>query len=115
MNLKKSLMSLGIASLITPQVFAYNIYNATGRGLNFIDNNPGGMETSIAVNSYASCNPKARGCYGNMEFRVYSSVGSQFLCAWSGKLAKGKGNYFLISPKSEPNTFGRCKIEYYHD
>lgn len=109
---KKLLCSLFMIPFLTSPIYAYNIYNQMPQSVYIKDTHMGGMRTSIAVNSYASCNPKAKGCYGNINFGVFNSQTNQFICSWSGEIGKGKGNYFVISPKSK-TIF--CNLEYYHD
>lgn len=119
MKIKQTLIIASVLSAISAQSFAYNIYNKTNHSVQVTDKSGfGGINVTMSPNGSASCNPRARGCYGKISFAVHSTqANGAVVCTWDGNLSNNRGNYFVIRPT--PNKVypepGSCNIEYYID
>lgn len=115
MKFKNFILPALLLSALSTQAYSYVVYNRMPVSVHVNDMNFGGMEVTIPINSSAPCNPDARGCYGNMNFKVTSSTNVYALCNWSGKLPQGNGFYFIISPTYKSWPFNECRMDLFRD
>lgn len=99
--------------LFCSQSFAYVIYNKTDTSLRVTDLGDRGIDMSIPVHGSVACSPFASGCSGWKHFKIRNNLARDYkvFCEWIGIIPKAKGNYFVITKSTDPNT--PCKIEYY--
>ena len=114
MKIKTIMLSLAALTLASTQAFSYVVYNQTGTAYRVNDKNFMGMDVTVPAYSSAACSHEARGCWGNMDFIVYSPS-DKVGCRWKGKIDNGTGYYYVITSTGRSWPFDSCRMELYRD